>query len=124
MKVFLPAIAVFEFQSKENSASTMSVYANFANKSSCLNGSCALPAALANDATVAVLHKVRLCFNRKVLLLTNKSRVTFLTWTFKEMKLLNCKCETTVVHFFFFIITAPQDLLLRMSPVYTKHAFT
>ena len=62
--MFLPAIAVFEFQSKENSASTMSLHANFA-KSSCLNGSCALPPTLAKDATVAVLHKVHLCFNGK-----------------------------------------------------------
>ena len=66
--MFLPAIAVLEFQSKENSASTMSVHANFANKSSCVIGSCALPAALANDATVAVLYKVRFCYNGRVLL--------------------------------------------------------
>ena len=31
---------------------------------------------LANDATVAVLYKVRLCYDGRVLLLTNKSRVT------------------------------------------------
>ena len=79
MKVFLPAIAVFEFQSKGNSASTMSVHANFPNNSSCLNGSCTLPAALGNDTTVAMLYKVRLCYNGKVLLKTNESRVTFLT---------------------------------------------
>ena len=72
MKVFLPAIAVFELQSTENSVSTMSVHANFAKKSSCLNGSCALPAALANDGTVVVLYKVRFCYNGRVLLLTTR----------------------------------------------------
>ena len=73
MKVFL------QLQSLSSRASNiMSVHANFTKKSSCLIGSCALPAALANEATVAVLYKVRLCIGR-VLLLTNKSRVMFLT---------------------------------------------